>query len=103
MAIIIVSPKIKQLLHMLLDLKSTTPKIRFTFFLKSKRKRIAVIATWIIMLFVVFYPLIETTRYLDEYEPNAPKPPLYGLYEVTSFTSNGKEINPTLKDTLAWR
>ncbi|WP_299764840.1 hypothetical protein [uncultured Dokdonia sp.] len=103
MAIIIVSPKIKQLIHTLLDLKPTTPQLSFIPFLKSKRKKLSVIGTWIVMLFIVIYPLIETMRYIDEYGPNAPKPPLYGLYEVTSFKANGKEIVPTLKDTVAWR
>ncbi|MFT5890947.1 MAG: putative membrane protein YphA (DoxX/SURF4 family) [Dokdonia sp.] len=103
MAIIIASPKIKQLLNVLLDLKSTTPKVTFNPFQNAKRKRIARIGTWVCILFVIFYPLSGTMSSMKQYGPSAPKPPLYGLYKVTSFKANGKEVVPTLKDTVAWR
>lgn len=103
MAIIIASPKIKQLLNVLLDLKPTVPKITFKPFQNSKRKRLATIGKWVFLLFVIFYPLSETINSMSLYGRSAPKPPLYGLYEVTSFKANGEEIIPTLKDTVAWR
>lgn len=102
-AIIIASPKIKQLIYVLLDLRPTIIQTHFTPFYKSKQKKMTTIGTWVFMLFIIFYPLIDTFQYLDEYGPNAPKPPLYGLYEVTSFNANGQEVVPTIKDTVAWR
>lgn len=103
MALIIAAPKLKQLFHVLLDLKPTVPKITFTPFSNSKYKKLATIGTWICMLFVIFYPLSGTIRSMSLYGRSAPKPPLYGLYEITSFKANGTEIVPTLKDTVAWR
>ncbi len=40
---------------------------------------------------------------LDKFGPNAPKPPLYGLYEVHTFTLNGIVQPPLLTDTTRWR
>lgn len=40
---------------------------------------------------------------LNKFGPNAPKPPLYGLYEVNAFTLNGIVQPPLLTDTTRWR
>jgi hypothetical protein len=37
------------------------------------------------------------------YGDTAPKPPLYGLYEVATFVRNGDTIPPLLTDTFRWR
>jgi uncharacterized membrane protein YphA (DoxX/SURF4 family) len=49
--------------------------------------------------------LIAVTVWLmsSEYGPGAPKPPLYGLYEVERFTADGTELPPLLGDELRWR
>lgn len=34
---------------------------------------------------------------------NPPRPPLYGLYEVESFSRNGQELPPLTTDSVRWR
>ena len=44
--------------------------------------------------------MAKSTR---EYGPNAPKPPLYGMYDVQSFVLNMDTLAPLTTDTTRWR
>lgn len=39
----------------------------------------------------------------EQYGDAAPKPPLYGIYDVKSFESDGKEVPALMGDTLRWK
>ncbi len=55
-----------------------------------------------VILGLGFFVYISTTN-LKKYGPDAPKPPLYGLYNVTTFKINGIVQPPLLTDTIRWR
>jgi len=57
-------------------------------------------------LFVVVLPALQIiggVQGWSEYGPGAPKPPLYGLYEVTSHTRNGEPQHALGSETPVWR
>jgi len=39
----------------------------------------------------------------QKYGDDAPKPPLYGIYDVKNFVSDGKERLPMMTDTVRWK
>ncbi|WP_281990035.1 hypothetical protein [Aquimarina aggregata] len=105
MALIISTPKIKQLYRLLILNVPThaTTSYRPPFH-KSIHKKILLISKGMIVLFIFFYPLKENMDYLKEYgRYSYKKTPLYGLYEITNFKVNQKEIPPLTTDTIRWK
>lgn len=49
--------------------------------------------------FTVYNNLQNQAKYGDD----APKPPLYGIYEVEEFILNNDTVAPMLNDTIRWR
>lgn len=58
---------------------------------------------WLVVIYVLGYGFIETIRSQERYGANAPKPPLYGLYEMTYFEKNGEPVPANINDTERWR
>lgn len=58
---------------------------------------------WVLISYVVGYGFIEALRSQDMYGANAPKSPLYGLYEMVYLEKNGEAIPANIYDTERWR
>ncbi|HFA48264.1 MAG TPA: hypothetical protein ENJ95_04510 [Bacteroidetes bacterium] len=54
------------------------------------------------MLGAVF-SVYGSVKAVKNYGPEAPKPPLYGLYEVEAFVRNGDTVPPLLTDSWRWK
>ncbi|MEJ7559596.1 MAG: hypothetical protein WKF66_14905 [Pedobacter sp.] len=71
---------------------------------KTKWKKMIQLSLKVIALtFTVYstaYSMYELSR---KYGDDAPKPPLYGIYDVISFTLNGKESLPLVTDEKRWK
>lgn len=65
----------------------------------GRRVHVALKASWILLYLVGVGMLLNVARELRD----APKPPLYGLYEVERFTLDGVVHPPQLGDALRWR
>lgn len=72
--------------------------------LKHKWLRIAKVTC---KALVIGYAFISTIIMLmelsNEYGENAPKPVLYGLYQVDAFIQNNDTIQPSTSDSLHWK
>lgn len=53
--------------------------------------------------YFLFGTVKEAWQGYQEYVINSPKAPLYGLYDVESFTRNGQNIAPLASDGTRWR
>jgi hypothetical protein len=53
--------------------------------------------------YIVIFGFINLTQSQKAYGSNAPKPAVYGLFEVTHFEKNGDTLPPNLNDTDRWR
>ena len=61
-----------------------------------------VILKSIFILGLMTYTFIQIKGYQKEFGEHAPKPPLYGMYEVETFVHNGDTIPPLRTDTTRW-
>ena len=74
------------------------------FPITNKNWRIASrVFKWLVISYVMGYGFIEVKRSQNMYGDNAPKPPLYGLYEMTYLEKNGEAIPADIYDTERWR
>lgn len=48
------------------------------------------------------YSFISSKSYQKQFGEKAPKPPLYGMYEVETFVHNGDTLPPLRTDTSRW-
>lgn len=103
MVLLIMAPHSKRFLNVILLNKPTT-SIQYTEpFTIKKQLRIKNIIKWAAVVCIFYVTISESIEYGKEYGPNAPKPALYGLYEITDFKINSKEIAPVITDTVRWR
>jgi hypothetical protein len=57
---------------------------------------------YILIVYTVFFDLKGVLEAESQYGPKAPKPPLYGLYEVKTFIVNKDTLQPLTTDTTRW-
>lgn len=70
----------------------------------SRRARYLVLALKVLIVLYTIVPgPIRTYGAFKVMGPYAPQPPLYGLYEVTSFKANGAERPLLVNDSRLWR
>lgn len=71
---------------------------------RKKWMRISLLVTKILLITSVFvlnaYGVVSFEKERGE---KAPKPPLWGIYEVTTFIKNKDTLPPLITDTLRWR
>ncbi|NQX86163.1 MAG: hypothetical protein HRT67_09715 [Flavobacteriaceae bacterium] len=58
---------------------------------------------WVLISYVVGYGFIDALRSQYIYGANAPKSPLYGLYEMVYLEKNSEVIPANVYDTERWR
>lgn len=102
-AILIVLPDYKRLISVILYNKSVAPNPDKAFFVQGKLKKVKPILKWIMAALIIFVPLNTSITYSKQLGSNAPKPELYGLYEVNHFIANSDTIQPMIRDTVPWR
>lgn len=104
MAVVLVLPDVQRLLGVLLLNRPTQPRKLETPFLLSRREARGVLAVKVLFLGVVGWSMYTSRmEFLENYGDSAPKPALYGLYEVESFTRDGQVLPPLLGDAQRWR
>ncbi|MDO3641757.1 hypothetical protein [Mucilaginibacter sp. L3T2-6] len=60
-------------------------------------------AKYALVLYMAYVNLLDIVPYYQKFGDDAPKPPLYGLYEVDSFVKNRDTLKPLITDTSRWR
>ncbi|EZH72144.1 hypothetical protein ATO12_24740 [Aquimarina atlantica] len=103
MLLLIMAPHLKRLLNVILLNAPTIPIQYKEPFTIKRRLQIKNAVKWIAVVFFLYSTIADAIESSKKYGPSAPKPPLYGLYEVTDFKVNSREIPPILTDTIRWR
>jgi len=71
---------------------------------RKKWQNIAtVILKYGLILYVAITNVLQATEAMKEYGDVAPKPPLYGIYNVEYFIRNNDTIAPLATDTTRWK
>ena len=71
-------------------------------FPNPKHQRIKTILKWVLVIGWLGYTLYSYWENNKKWGLAAPKPVLYGLYEVESFERNGTELPPLTTDSTRW-
>ncbi|WP_422860884.1 hypothetical protein ACOKFD_08835 [Flagellimonas sp. S174] len=101
--LLILLPDISNIIKTLLGYGGSKPKELFKPF-GSKKWFLATRATkWILLIAFVGYSSYTTYGRVQQFGYLAPKPELYGLYEVQEYNRNGKVLPPLLTDSLRLR
>jgi len=103
MATYLVLPDARRLLNFFILNRATSPAQLEAVVLNFPASRIALLVK-ICVVFVLIVPLtVREWKSYREIGAGAPRPPLYGLYEVEDFSLNGTVHPPLLTDTVRWR
>lgn len=102
-AVLIVSPQIGKLFQLMFGSKKVKPYRIYDPLAAAKGKKAQVIGKWVIIVFFVLSQVYDNYESLYARGPLAPKPPLYGLYEIEEFKVDGDVRPPLLDDSLRWR
>ncbi|WP_146052706.1 hypothetical protein [Aquimarina sp. I32.4] len=103
MMLIVMAPHSQRLLNVILFNKPTKAIEYKEQFVIKKRLRIKNTVKWIVVAFFLYSNIGDSIESSKKYGPSAPKPALYGLYEITDFKINSKEVMPVVTDTIRWR
>jgi len=104
MAIFLMTPGLGRLTNLLVLNRPTQPANLDGPAFNKRWMRLASVAVKV--LFVGFFVFSTAKQSWNDYKNfvvGGPKPPLYGLYEVESFTRNGVEQPPLTTDTTRWK
>ncbi len=100
MAVLLVAPDAKRLLDVLVLNRAVPPKVAVPLF---RRRGVKVAAALVATAFVGFTVYQNISFGLGYYRqtigPDAPKPPVYGIWDVESLTRNGVDQPPLLSDS----
>jgi uncharacterized membrane protein YphA (DoxX/SURF4 family) len=106
MAVYLVLPDVGRLLQFFVFNRATRP-VEVAAYSTDRRKRLATMALKIVVVVYLFGSLTirdwHTYKLSGAGAPGAPRPPLYGLYEVEEFRVDGVVHPPLVTDAERWR
>jgi len=73
------------------------------YFKNPKLEKAKDIVKWLLIGGGLIFSVFQMVKLTNQYGFNAPKPKLYGLYEVEEFIRNQDTIPPLLTDDTRWR
>lgn len=104
MSLFLLSKDIKRLLAFLIFNKIAEPSDITTPRFKKRWMNITgVVLKYTVIIFVVYENISGAIDAMQKYGDTAPKPPLYGIYNVETFTKNNDTLSPLMTDTLRWK
>ena len=104
MAILLAAPDLRRLLNFLVLNRVVEPADLTAPRFGRRWMRIGAVAFQVLFAGYFVYSEIDGgwTAYKETYV-NPKRPPLYGLYDVESFTRNGQELPPLLTEAARWK
>jgi uncharacterized membrane protein YphA (DoxX/SURF4 family) len=85
-------------------LNKITPPSLIAYPYHTKWKKIVQLSLKsIAILFALYSTLYTDLNMAKEYGDTAPKPPLYGIYDVKTFNLKGQFVPPLTTDSLRWK
>ncbi|MDQ6757139.1 MAG: hypothetical protein M3004_09400 [Bacteroidota bacterium] len=85
-------------------LNKTTAPAKIAMPLQTKWKRILQRSLKVLaILFAIYSTLWSSIGVINKYGDSAPKPSLYGIYDIETFIKKGDTIPPLATDTVRWK
>ncbi|MEM6718491.1 MAG: hypothetical protein AAF611_04155 [Bacteroidota bacterium] len=82
---------------------STTPRSFPKYFKKPEYHGASIVLKVVILGHFFYGTLFDAIESYDNYGPNAPKPPMYGIYEIQHFQKNKDTIPMLVTTDTLWR
>lgn len=103
MSLFLLAPDLKRLANLFLFNRAVEAVTPPQLFKRSWLNRSALALQLLFGLFLVGWSLNEAHKQSKLYGDNAPKPPLYGIWEVDEYSVDGQVRPPLLTDAARWR
>jgi hypothetical protein len=102
MSLVLIAPDLRRLIHVLVQNRPSTPVTFSPLFRRAKHNRI-VFGIGVACLVITFaFRVVGLANGRGQAYSRTPTP-IYGMYDVESFTSNGVLLPPLLTDARRWR
>jgi len=103
MALFLLSKDICRLINFFFLNKPAAPSDLSPHRFRKRWKNITLITLkWGLIIYTVVFDLYGAVQAEKQYGSKAPKPPLYGLYDVKTFIVNKDTLKPLTTDTVRW-
>ncbi|MEV0292864.1 DoxX family protein [Nocardia sp. NPDC050710] len=103
LSLIVLAPQARRLANVLVLERSSEPASQPPLFHSGRANRIAAVVQVALGLWVSAGALEVASDSWHEYGYGAPKPPLYGIWNVTEFSIDGHPIPPLTTDRTRWQ
>lgn len=103
LSLFLLLPDVRRLADFLLLNRATIPKALGRPFTNRWLNRAAVAIKVVFLGFTLLYATTDAVEAANVFAIDAPRPALYGLYEIESFTRNGESVPPVLGQDKRWR
>jgi hypothetical protein len=103
MALFLLAKDFKRLINFFFLNKSTAPaNITGPTFRRKWQNIATILLKYGLITYVIIVTISQLLNALKQYGDNAPKPPLYGIYNVEKFILNKDTLPPLTTDSLRW-
>lgn len=102
MAMYVLSPDFKRIWHFFTH-KEVPPKARQYLIWPEKYHTARLVIKTLFIAYILYSSIDRGLEVQKTWGSKAPKPALYGLYEVDQFVANGDTLAPLSTDTLRWQ
>lgn len=102
-SLVLLAPQARRLADMFLLARRADPAVQPPLFAGRRANRYAALAQAALSVWIVVGVVHIGWTSWNEFGGGAPKPALYGLWEVTEFRSDGQPVPPLLTDGTRWQ
>ncbi|WP_040840554.1 hypothetical protein [Nocardia brevicatena] len=102
-SLVLLAPQARRLADMFLLARRADPAVQPPLFAGRRANRYAALAQAALGVWIVVGVVHIGWTSWNEFGGGAPKPALYGLWEVTEFRSDGRPVPPLLTDGTRWQ
>jgi uncharacterized membrane protein YphA (DoxX/SURF4 family) len=103
LAVFLTAPDLRRLLHFFV-LNRPTAAVSLSPLFTMRWMKLAGLSLKILFVGWIAFSLTKNALKSErQFGEKAPKPPIYGIYEVEEFTRNGEVLSPSTTDSIRWR
>ena len=102
-ALVLLAPQFGRLIDFFLLHRAVEPSLKIPLFRSLRANRIAIGVQAFIALWLIGTNIYGAKSGWSSFGGGAPKPALYGIWNVDEFTSDGQVRPPLLTDSVRWR
>jgi hypothetical protein len=103
MALVLLAPDMKRLLHLVVLDRPTASSSQQPIFRRRALQRVLIVAQLALGGWIVWSNYSESMNGYRTFGAGAPRPPLYGLWDIERMTIDGVERSPLITDYGRWR